>query len=275
MELREFAKNSFLLADIDQKTENALKLAGDSPFYVGFSLDTSRVFDDFLEPGRPNAPILLSPRTMPKRVLANRTGHAAMMHAICHIEFNAINLALDAIWRFPNMPAVFYNDWAQIAAEEAKHFLMLRKHLQSLATDNNDVKWDYGSFPAHDGLWEMCQKTRHDVVARMALVPRTLEARGLDATPTIQAKLRSVVKPWAQEALAILDVILADEIGHVAVGNYWYRHLCQQQQLHPMQHYEQLLQQYKAPKIQPPFNLTARRQAGFSPDELLVLQGLA
>lgn len=122
MELREFAKNIFLLTDIDQKAENALKLSGDHPFYMGLTLDTSSVFEDIEQPGRPALPVLLSPRSMPKRVLNHLSGHAAMMHAICHIEFNAINLALDAIWRFPNMPVNFYNDWAQIAAEEAKHF---------------------------------------------------------------------------------------------------------------------------------------------------------
>lgn len=271
MELRELAKNIFLLVDIDQKAEKALQLAGDNPAYMALSLNTSRVWPDIVEPGRPSQPVLLSPRAMPKRVLNHVQGHATMMHAICHIEFNAINLALDAIWRFPNMPAVFYNDWAQVAAEEAKHFLMLRRHLQSLPNNEQEPILDYGSFPAHDGLWEMCHKTRHDLLARMALVPRTLEARGLDATPIIQSKLRSVQTPWALEALAILDVILADEIGHVAVGNYWFRHLCQQQHLHPMKHYEQLLLQYKAPKIQAPFNLTARRQAGFSPEELTQL----
>ena len=198
---------------------------------------------------------------VPHRSPFTSDGLAALLHAVAHIEFNAINLALDAAWRFADMPDDFYRDWLRVADEEATHFGLLRAHLQSLGHD-------YGDFPAHDGLWEMCIKTQHDVTARMALVPRTLEARGLDATPPMQARLRKVGSPAALRAVEILDVILRDEIGHVAVGNRWYGWLCERQGLEPLAHYRLLARQHAAPRLKPPFNDAARRAAGFSQEEL-------
>jgi uncharacterized ferritin-like protein (DUF455 family) len=151
-----------------------------------------------------------------------------------------------------------------VADEEATHFGLLHTHLLSLGHT-------YGDFPAHDGLWEMCIKTQDDITARMALVPRTLEARGLDATPLIQARLRKVNTPAALRAIEILDVILRDEIGHVAVGNRWYGWLCAQQSLEPLAHYRALARQHNAPRLKPPFNDAARRAAGFSEPELQAL----
>ena len=199
-----------------------------------------------------------------------------MVHSICHIEFNAINLALDAVWRFDGMPDAFYTDWALVAKEEAQHFSLLRTHLRGMGQQpdaNGQLvpRWDYGDFAAHDGLWEMCDQTAHDVVARMALVPRTLEARGLDATPQIQAKLRQVGTPDALRAVAILDIILQDEVGHVAIGNHWYRWLCARDGLEPVAHYKLLTEKYKAPKLRPPFNHEARKRAGFTPEEIAAL----
>ncbi len=233
-------------------------------------------------PGRPTRPALVHPANVPRRAPSRLEGRAAMVHSICHIEFNAINLALDAVWRFDGMPDQFYLDWAQVAREEAYHFTLLREHLRGMdSTPDADAdangngqpapRWDYGDFPAHDGLWEMCEKTAHDVVARMALVPRTLEARGLDATPQIQAKLRQVNTPDALRAVNILDIILRDEIGHVAIGNRWYAWLCARDGLDPITHYAVLTERYKAPKLRPPFNLAARHLAGFSPQELAAL----
>ena len=215
-------------------------------------------------PGRPSRPELIPPMQVPHRSPFTADGLAALVHAIAHIEFNAINLALDATWRFPGMPEAFYRDWLRVADEEATHFGLLHEHLQSLGHD-------YGDFPAHDGLWEMCIKTQDDVTARMALVPRTLEARGLDATPLIQARLRKVGTPAAQRVVDILDIILRDEIGHVAVGNRWYGWLCAQQALDPLAHYRQLARQHAAPRLKPPFNDTARRAAGFTNTELQAL----
>jgi uncharacterized ferritin-like protein (DUF455 family) len=219
-------------------------------------------------PGRPPQPVLVAPHEVAQRSPFTREGLAALLHAIAHIEFNAIDLALDAVWRFPGMPLDFYRQWLQVAHEEATHFGLLREHLATLGHA-------YGDFPAHNGLWEMCVKTQHDATARMALVPRTLEARGLDATPLIQARLRKVATPEARRAIDILDVILRDEIGHVAVGNRWYAWLCAQQGLEPVAHYRQLARVHAAPRLRGPFNLEARRSAGFSETELDGLQSEA
>jgi uncharacterized ferritin-like protein (DUF455 family) len=215
-------------------------------------------------PGRPARPALVHPAKVPKRPSSSVEGRAALLHAICHIEFNAINLALDAVWRFAGMPEAFYRDWLRVAAEEAKHFRLLHAHLGTLG-------YQYGDFLAHDGLWLMCEKTAHDIIARMALVPRTLEARGLDATPQIQNRLRGANTPDSLAAVAILDLILAEEIGHVAIGNHWYQQLCQQAGLDPIAHYQHLVDLHAAPRLHPPFNLAAREQAGFSPEEIAYL----
>jgi uncharacterized ferritin-like protein (DUF455 family) len=221
-------------------------------------------------PGRPDAPPLLPPDQVPQRSPFTDSGLAALIHAIAHIEFNAINLALDAVWRFAGMPEAFYRDWLRVAHEEAQHFALLRELLRELLRTLNH---DYGDCAAHDGLWAMCVKTQHDVVARMALVPRTLEARGLDATPLIQAKLRKVGSPAALRAVEILDIILRDEIGHVAIGNQWYGWLCQQHGLDPLAHYRVLARTHSAPRLRPPFNDAARLAAGFSAAEMAYLLG--
>ena len=212
-------------------------------------------------PGRPALPELVAPRLVERRSMVTVEGRAAMIHALAHIEFNAINLALDVIWRFPGMPPVYYSDWLRVAGEEALHFSLLCAHLQKLG-------FGYGDFKAHDSLWDMAEKTRDDVLARIALVPRTLEARGLDASPPMRAKL---AQAGDTEAAAILDIILRDEIGHVAVGNQWYGWLCAQRGLEPLATYAALAAQYKAPQLRGPFNLAARRAAGFTEAELSAL----
>ncbi len=216
-------------------------------------------------PGHPPRPELRAHTAVARRSPATAEGRAILLHAIAHIEFNAINLALDAVWRFDAMPPAYYLDWLRIAAEEAQHFGLLRAQLRRMG-------WDYGDFPAHQGLWTMCEKTAHDATARMALVPRTLEARGLDATPLIQAKLRQVGTPDALAAAHILDTILREEVGHVAIGNHWYRWLCARQGLDAEAHFAQLMQHYAAPRPKPPLNTAARRQAGFTEAELDWLQ---
>lgn len=220
----------------------------------------------FSLPGRPEKPRLIPAKQVPSRTPFTPEGLAALLHAICHIEFNAINLALDAVWRFNHMPEKFYFDWLQVAYEESQHFDMVRTHLESL-------DYQYGDFDAHDGLWQMCEKTASDVLARMALVPRTLEARGLDATPLIQEKLRKVKTPEAFKAVEILDVILRDEVGHVAIGNHWYRWLCSERGLDPVTLYGELVERYDAPQLKPPFNQEARKRAGFRDTELEYLLG--
>ncbi len=213
-------------------------------------------------PGRPDRPALVPPKDVPSRTPFTVEGRAALLHAIAHIEFNAINLALDALWRFDAMPAPFYLDWLSVASEEAHHFSLLREHLQGLG-------YDYGDFDAHDGLWLMTQRTSSDVVARMALVPRTLEARGLDATPPLQAKFE---RAGDHRAVEILGVILRDEIGHVAIGNRWYRWLCERDELDPVAHEALLAQRHQAPRLRAPFNFEARRAAGFTDEEMAALR---
>jgi uncharacterized ferritin-like protein (DUF455 family) len=190
--------------------------------------------------------------------MATVEGRAMLIHALAHIEFNAVNLALDALWRFAGMPVDYYTDWLRVAKEEALHFSMLTAHLQVLG-------YRYGDFPAHDSLWEMAEKTRDDIVARMALVPRTLEARGLDAIPPLRNKL---AQAGDLAAAKILERILQDEIGHVEIGNRWYGYLCGQRGIDPRTTYDELAARYKAPTLKGPFNLEARRLAGFTETEL-------
>ena len=205
-------------------------------------------------PGRPARPRLVPPAGLVQRAVGTPEGRAALLHALAHIEFNAIDLACDIVWRFHAMPVAFYRQWLNIAREEALHFELLREHLRGLGHD-------YGDFDAHDGLWEM---------ARLALVPRTLEARGLDAAPPIRDKLARVGDARGAE---ILSIILRDEVGHVAVGNHWYRALCAERGLDPVATYADLARVHGAPRLRGPFNLEARRAAGFAPEELQALEG--
>jgi len=216
-------------------------------------------------PGRPAKPQLVHAKAIQLQSLRTPEGRAALVHSIAHIEFNAIDLALDIVWRFAGMPDAFYRDWVTIAQEEAKHFTLLRNHLLSLG-------FDYGDFDAHNTLWDMAERTKGDLLARIALVPRTLEARGLDASPAVKKKM---VGAGDHRAGKILDIILHDEIGHVAAGNRWYRYLCNQRGLDPIATYADLAKRYGAPKLKAPFNLPARRLAGFEEAELLALQDSA
>jgi uncharacterized ferritin-like protein (DUF455 family) len=261
MSLRRLALSALCLCDPDQKVQAVQKLGGNKDAHALSTVE--RVAPDAAAtlPGRPMRPHLIPAIQVATRTPFTPEGLAALLHAVCHIEFNAINLALDAVWRFPDMPERFYQDWLLVAYEESQHFQMLHQHLNSLG-------YQYGDFDAHDGLWHMCQKTADDVLARMALVPRTLEARGLDATPLIQAKLRKAASPDALRAVEILDIILRDEVGHVAIGNHWYRWLCAQRGLDPVSRYGELVKRYDAPKLRPPFNEEARKRAGFTTTEL-------
>lgn len=213
-------------------------------------------------PGRPERPELVSPEHLRPRKPTTPEGHAALIHAIAHIEFNAINLALDCIARYRSFPEGFHDGWLQVADEEAHHFSLLRERLRELGCD-------YGDFPAHNGLWDMACRTAHDPLARMALVPRVLEARGLDATPVIMDKLRAI---GDQATLAILDIILRDEVGHVALGDRWFRSLCAERGLEPEVTYQALMNDFDAPWPQPPLHEAARLQAGFSPAEIALLR---
>lgn len=209
-------------------------------------------------PGRPIKPDLVHPNEMKQRKLGSELGRATLIHAILHIEFNAINLALDAVYRFRDMPDQYYSDWLLVASEESYHFSLLEKRL-------NELGYAYGDMPAHNGLWEMVLKTDHDVLIRMALVPRVLEARGLDVTPGMIEKLK---KAGDDETVEILRIILRDEIGHVAIGSHWFKYCCELTNQEPEQTFRDLLIEYMGRGPNGPLHEEARLQAGFSQNEL-------
>lgn len=244
--------------EIEQKLTLTAAIAED---WQADKLDWQNTTAVTLSCGLPARLTLVAPQNVPHRGIKSADGRARLLHAIVHIEFSAINLALDHAARFRGMPQQYYTDWIGVAAEEAYHFRILRQRLQALGHD-------YGDFPAHGGLWDMAEKTVHDVLARMALVPRLLEARGLDATPIIQKKL---IQGGDHETAALLDIILQDEIGHVGLGDSWFRHLCAAQQLEPESTFRRLLRDYDAPLPQSPMNETARLAAGFTKGELAAL----
>ncbi len=213
-------------------------------------------------PGRPDRPVLVEASQVPRRRLGSRQGRAALVHAIAHIEFNAINLALDAVYRFRGMPHPYYGDWLSVAADEARHFQLLQNRLQ-------DFGLSYGHFPAHNGLWEMAENTADSCLVRMALVPRVLEARGLDVTPGMIERLEAV---GDNETVAALRLILQEEERHVAVGTRWFHYCCNAEGLEPESTFLTLLQQRYGGAVRGPFNLPARYRAGFTESEMQALQ---
>ena len=258
--LHQFAYDCLVETDVDRKRAMAKAL------FDGISsgeLSAGAIELPMLEEaGRPARPELVHPREVPKRKLGSITGRAAAIHSFCHIEFNAINLACDAVYRFQGMPEAFYQDWSRIAAEEAYHFELLSDRLQTLG-------YAYGDFPAHNGLWELAQKTAGDVLDRMALIPRVMEARGLDVTPAIQKKFKNVDDT---ETVEILDIILRDEITHVKAGTIWFDYVCKQRGLEPESTYLELVQNYMKGDIQCPMHFQARLEAGFTASELEMLE---
>ncbi|MEM7207089.1 MAG: ferritin-like domain-containing protein [Pseudomonadota bacterium] len=216
-------------------------------------------------PGRPDKPLLVHPSAVVKRRPGTFEGRLAQFHAFAHIEFNAINLALDAVYRFAGMPHEYYRDWLQVAAEEAHHFTLICEYLNHRDTH-------YGDYTAHDNLWQMALQTEHDVLLRMALVPRVLEARGLDVTPKIVARLKSL---GDTDAVRILNTIYEDEIGHVEIGNRWYMYACDQRELEPIQTFKKILKEHARGYLSGPFNHDARAEAGFSETELRLLNELS
>jgi uncharacterized ferritin-like protein (DUF455 family) len=216
-------------------------------------------------PGRPTLPHLVPPRQLASRGLGTPSGRAALVHAVAHIEFNAINLAWDAVYRFRGMPLEYYCDWVDVAADEARHFTLLQARLGELGHA-------YGDFDAHDGLWEMAVKTSDSCLLRMALVPRVLEARGLDVTPGMIERLRAV---GDHATVAILELILREEVAHVAAGSRWYGWCCARAALDPELTFTQLIDRHAPGAIKGPFNTAARLAAGFSTHELQRLQAVA
>ena len=262
LELREAALAILASTDIETKVSRLFQLF-DGYQNQQITLDTIRKINaqDLMLPGRPPKPELVLPKLVPKRRMDTPEGRAGLLHSLAHIEFNAMNLALDAIWRFPDMPRDYYEDWLKVAKEEAYHFSLVNEHLHSLG-------FAYGDLPAHNSLWEMVERTTDSIIARMALVPRTMEARGLDAVPSIRDRFRQIKEARAVE---ILEIILNDEIGHVLIGNRWFNYLCSKDRLSPIATYRELAVQYRAPVLKPPFNIEARIQAGFTTEELRLL----
>jgi uncharacterized ferritin-like protein (DUF455 family) len=254
--LRTAVLSPLLEADAVRKAEGALALDPGLPVDAGAEVEAPPGI-----PGRPQKPELVAHDQLGQRSLKSPEGRAALIHSVAHIELNAIDLALDIVWRFHGMPEAFYRDWVSVAREEANHFMLLRDHLVTLG-------FDYGSFRAHNGLWAMAEKTSGDLLSRLALVPRTLEARGLDASPLLRTRL---ISAGDHRAGAILELILAEEIGHVSIGNRWYRHVCAEREIDPIATYAELAERHNAPFLRGPFNMDARRAAGFDEEELAAL----
>ncbi|MFK8078727.1 MAG: ferritin-like domain-containing protein [Granulosicoccus sp.] len=213
-------------------------------------------------PGRPEKPRLVDARDLARRGLGSLEGRVALIHSLAHIEFNAINLALDAVYRFRGLPENYVEDWLRVASDEGEHFLLLHHRLASLDAF-------YGQLPAHDGLWDMARRTDHDVLVRMALVPRILEARGLDVAPPMIEKLRHLKD---HETADILQRIYTDEITHVEVGNRWFRHICEQRSLDGTTVFHDLLRGENSAYLRSPYNREARLQAGFNEQELALIK---
>lgn len=256
MNLYEAAYNCLMLKNIKQKQDCVNALYHD---WSEGKLNRGKFELRRIEvPGRPEKPNLIHPSKLKQRKLGSVQGRATLIHAITHIEFNAINLALDAVYRFRDMPDEYYTDWLQVAFEESYHFSLLLKRLE-------DLGYQYGDFPAHNGLWEMVLKTDHDVLIRMALVPRVLEARGLDVTPAMIEKLE---KAGDIDTVNALKIILRDEIGHVAIGSRWFKSCCDQQGLSHEKKFRELLLEYMGGPLRGPFHTEARIKAGFTQEEM-------
>jgi uncharacterized ferritin-like protein (DUF455 family) len=254
--LRGGATAAILSADLDIKTRLAQETASR---WFERRLSLRSPLDPPLpeRPGRPAKPELVPPKAVGKRSLHTVNGRIATLHAIAHIELNAVDLALDIVARFATepVPNSFFDGWMQVAFEEAKHFRMVRARL-------NDMGADYGDMPAHDGLWQAAHSTRNDLTARLAVVPLILEARGLDVTPSLQAKMRET---GDLESAAVLDVIYNDEKGHVAIGAKWFRFLCARERKDPAATFQQLVRANFRGSLKAPFNDIARAEAGLTP----------
>ncbi len=261
MNLYEQAAEALRTCEPHEKCRLAGQLEKD---WLAGRLDTEDCGDiaAFEDAGRPQQPELVDPRQLPRRSTATEAGRILFLHAFAHIEFNAINIALDAVYRFRQMPRQYVSDWLRVASEEAKHFQLLQHELEQRGSF-------YGACTAHRGLWDMVCKTRHDVLHRMALVPRVMEARGLDVTPAMIDKFN---QQHDQAAVDILNIIYADEIDHVRIGNDWFAYLCEQRGLDPLNTFSALVKQYMEEGLRGPFNHPARLQAGFSTSEMAWLE---
>ncbi len=261
-DLLTLARQALLTTDVDQKLNQVEQLS--AAWQAGNLALLSDSAYTGLEAGHPTRPQLVHPKKLPRRTLASEEGRLALIHAVTHIEFNAINLALDHICRFPGLPEAYYSDWLQVALEEVDHFKRLRQRLL-------DGGCDYGYFTAHNGLWDMAVRTADDPLIRMALIPRMLEARGLDVTPGMIKRFEGI---GDSETVTALHIILEEEVGHVKIGSHWFKFLCQQRGLDSEQTYFDLLENHLNGGMRCPLHRAARLEAGFSEQELKRLEGL-
>ncbi len=254
----EFAEAFFHLTDVDEKL--ALTHQAWQAHITGeLTFTSDRPVSPIEQVTFPERPELLAPRQMPRRKLTTPAGVAAFFHAIAHVEFVAIYLAWDILYRFRGMPEQFYLDWLRVADEEAQHFSLIRTHLRTM-------QLDYGDLPAHSGLWDHAKDTADDLLGRLAMVPRCMEARGLDVTPALIEKFNIL---GDDASVAILERILTDEVGHVELGSYWFKFVCQQRGFEPEAKYRELIDQYYVGgKPKGPFNRELRKVAGFSDAEI-------
>ena len=254
-----FARAAGCLRCVDPTEKIAATECAAVAFRAGeLAFDDATPVEPIGNPGRPSRPALVPPKQLPQRGLGTPEGRAALVHAVAHIEFNAVNLAWDAVYRFRGMPAEYYADWVSVADDEARHFRLLRARL-------NELGHDYGDFDAHDGLWEMAVKTSNSCLERMALVPRVLEARGLDVTPGMIARFRHAQDDATAD---ILDVILREEVAHVAAGSRWFAWCCEREGRDPAQAFHELIALHARGSVRGPFNTDARIAAGFTLAEL-------
>lgn len=266
VELREACGRALREPDPGRKCQAVFALAqGRKTGAVALDRQAPPAGGEIIEPGRPARPPLVPPERLPWRSAKTASGRAALIHALAHIEFNAIQLALDAVWRFSGLPAAYYEDWLQVAADEARHFGWLCARLGALGAA-------YGDFPAHDGLWQSALATADDPLARMALVPRVLEARGLDVCPRLIAEFEAA---GDAESAALLRAILAEEVKHVAIGSRWFRYLCAQRGLDPAAAFADLLPRAARGALRGPLNRQARVAAGFDAVELAAIERVA
>ncbi len=263
-EIFEIIEKALFTSSIDETTElthKAFKLSHDKTSFLDASNRVIQPIDRVCFPEKPRC---VPPRDLPRRRLGTDAGKRSFIHAIAHIEFNAIKLALDIAYRFKNMPEPFYTDWLYVANDECKHFNMLCKHLA-----HYDCR--YGDIPSHDGLWSMAVKTENNLVARLSMVPRYLEARGLDVTPAMLDKLNAQKDTATAE---ILEVILEDEVTHVEYGTKWLDFVCQRDGINREEVFFEHVEHFLKGQILGPFNKPLRRRAGFTDSELAELDRL-
>lgn len=215
-----------------------------------------------LQPARPAEPALLDPRDVPRRRPGTPEGRIAILHAVAHIELNAVDLHWDIIARFTDvpMPPGFYDDWVRAADEESKHFNLIADCLEAMGSR-------YGALAAHAGMWRAAEDTAEDLIGRLAVVPMVLEARGLDVTPgMIDIFRRAKDDPAAAQAVAAMEVIYAEEVHHVAYGSKWFHFLCGRHEMDPKDAFHGLVRRYFHGQLKPPFNEEKRAEAGLPPD---------